>query len=220
MIYSTLTVSSDAESTNLTTRTRVKTMLAITSSDEDAYLDMVIPQASAAACNYIGVRAGDDGLCTLGKETVIETFRLTREEPGIPLSRWPVVSITTVVEDDDEDELESDEYEIDKPTGILRRLDGDENRLNWTSVKVTVTYIAGWVLPGDSGTRTLPYDIEDAVISLIKAARAARTRDPLIRSESVDGVGRTDYWVRGIGESGGIPPDVASKLDPYRNLNI
>ena len=95
-------------------------------------------------------------------------------------------------------------------------MDGDDHESIWTAWKVRVTYVAGWVLPGDSGTITLPEEIEEAAIELIKLARTARTRDPLVKSETVDGVGRQDFWVGGIGE-GSLPPNITMKIDAYRN---
>jgi hypothetical protein len=71
------------------------------------------------------------------------------------------------------------------------------------------------VLPGDPD-RTLPEDIERAVIMLVKIAWFARTRDPLIRSEDVSGITNTTYWVGGFGNGSTLPPDVECILYRYR----
>ena len=216
MITSTFTVTS-AATLYLTTRAAVKTALGITSTDEDAYIDTLLPRVTWAICNYLGVASAADGTRTIGRETLVETFRLTREEDRLRLSRWPVVSITSVVEDDDT--LASDEYEVDKATGLLRRMDGDDNVLTWVDDKVVVTYVAGWLLPGDA-SRNLPYDIEDAAIGLIKAARAARKRDPMVKEEDIPGVRRISYWVGSISDADGFPDDLAAKLAHYRDVVV
>lgn len=221
MITSKFTISTAASATDLTTLDTVKTALGITNNDDDAYFNLLIPQVSAQICTYLGVPRAQDGTVTLGQETVVETFRLTRDEEYLILSRWPVISISQILEDDADaaDALEADEYEFNGVTGELWRLDGNDNRIEWCAYKAQITYVAGWVLPGDSGTRTLPQEIEDAAISMISMARSARTRDPFVRSETVEGIGRTDYGFGGT-DKGDLPPAIAAKLDPFRNIQI
>lgn len=209
-----LAVSVAAATTGLTTVARVKAALSIGDTSEDTFLTEEIVRVSALICDYLGVVAADDGTRPLGRETLVETFRLPRCRPEIILSRAPVTSITSVVEDGET--LTASDYEIDKAPGLLRRLSDDE-RIEWPAVKIVVTYVAGWLLPGDASAN-MPAGIEAAAIELIKARRAARTRDPLVKSREVPGVLRTDYWVGAVGDGGVITTDLASMLDPYRNL--
>ncbi len=70
------------------------------------------------------------------------------------------------------------------------------------------------MLPGESG-RTLPHDVERAALTLAKGNCCARNRDPLIRSETVEGAGSTDYFAGTVSD---LPPEVEALLTPYRNL--
>ena len=210
---STLAVSVAASSTDLTTLQSAKDELGISGASEDTYLGTAIDRASAMICSYLGVAVADDGTCTLGRETLVETFRLPVELSEIMLARWPVTSITSVVEDGET--LAADEYEIDKRTGILRRLDGDDNVTLFSAAKIVVTYVAGYKLPGEVG-RNLPHDIEAAVLEVIKAHRSSRTRDPLIKAEETAGLGRIEYWVGSTSTSSAMPPEAQMRLDAYR----
>lgn len=211
-----LTVTTPAASTALTTLAAVKLDLEISDGSEDAYLMAVIDRASQAICTFLNVRDADDGSATLGRETLVETLRPPVNSEKIILSRYPVVSITSVVIDTTTT-LDADEYEIDGRTGFLIRLDGNDNQVCWEQCsKIAITYVAGWLLPNDAG-RNLPADIEDAAISMIKAARVARNRDPLAKRIEIPDVRTIDYWVGAVpGNTGGMSSDVQAKLDPYR----
>ena len=82
--------------------------------------------------------------------------------------RTPAASIPSVVEGDKTLVADTD-YVHDAALGKLMRLSGD-CEIWWCGPKVVATYDGVYVLPGDAGTRTLPYDVEDAVILLIGAA--------------------------------------------------
>jgi len=223
-----LTVTTAASSTRLTTLTTLKSELDLTSNGEDTYLANQIDAVSALVCTYLGVPSAADGSRTLGRETLVETIRLDRRSYGLPsrlyahvsglsiivLSRRPVVSIASVIEDGDV--VDPANYEVNGATGIVQRLDSDLPR-DWWASKTVITYTAGWLLPGDAG-RNLPFEIEDAVIKLIKAERFARKRDPALRAEDVSGIGRQEYQIGGALGGAAIPPDIAAQLDQYRNV--
>ena len=209
MITSILTVSSAAAQTALTTRERAKVALNINDSSLDDWLDLKIPAVTRDVVNHMGVAAASDGTRTIGRQTLVETFRLTRDEDVIQLSKWPVQSITSIVEDDDDDEVDEDDYELNGATGHITRLNADIPVL-WAAWKVTVTYIAGWLLPGEAGA-DLPEEIESAVWDLLKLERSAMNRDPRLKSEEIPGVWSGTYWVGGMP----LPPEVAAKLGTY-----
>lgn len=205
----------DGEVTDLTTLSAVRTQLKISGTGEDEYLQEQIKNVSAIICTYLNIATATDGSRTLARQTITETFR--KEGHGkLLLSRYPATSITSVVEDGVT--LDPSNYELDGSTGTLQRLNDDEPWV-WSCRKIVVTYVAGYVMPGEDD-RTLPKDIEDAAIGLIKTARSARTRDPSVKGEEIPGVLRTDYWVGSVGDVGHIPPDIASKLDQYRNVTF
>jgi hypothetical protein len=222
-------VSTPAATTALTTLANVKAELSITGTDEDAYLTAKIARVSAQICTYLKVPTAGDGTRTLGRETLVETIRRDRPlgyDPGwtgtyldrfgpadsgrtrLLLSRRPIVLVTSVVEDGTT--LDASAYEVDGAAGILTRLSSDMLAA-WAARKVVVTYVAGWKLPGDTGP-TMPGDIEDAAIRLIKTGRFARERDPGIKSETIPGPITTVYQ----DATSELPEDVTALLDPYR----
>lgn len=79
---------------------------------------------------------------------------------------------------------------------------------------ITVVYAGGWVTPAQSGTRTLPYDIEEACIQTVVGLYRGNGRDPEVASESLGA-----YSVSYRGQLGGVLPDkVLPLLAPYRRL--
>lgn len=214
-----LTVSAPATNRKLATAATLRTELGVSDSVlPDARADDLILRASKAAEKYCGR--------VFAKETLAEIFRpqswchVPAVQRGImQLARYPVVSVSSVVEDGTTLAAGTD-YETDTVAGQVFRLSGD-SRIGWSGGKVTVAYIAGYVLPGDGGTRTLPEDIEAAVLKLAAGLYFGAARDPLIKGESADGIGSVDYWVGGMpGAGGDLPPDVTALLDPYRRLVV
>lgn len=220
-----LVITSAADSTDLTTLETVKLELGITASDEDEYIASKIERVSSTVCTYLNVAAGTDGTRTLGRETLTETFQLSinrqvqssiNGRSELTLARYPVSSITSVTVSGTA--LDTADYGVDGATGILYRLNSDGVQCQWETGLIVVVYVAGWLLPGDTGSN-MPLDIEDATIGLIKLARAARERDPLVKSENFAGILSTTYWTPD-GDSSAIPPDIAYKLAPYRNISV
>ena len=65
-------------------------------------------------------------------------------------------------------------------------------------MKVIATYYAGYLLPGQNsnnfpGAKALPAHVEDAIGRMVATRYFERSRDPFVRSETVEGIGRTDY---------------------------
>jgi hypothetical protein len=193
-----------ASGRRLTTVAAVKSELDITDGADDAYLASLIDQASDAVagwCNRV-----------FAVETVAEHLTLRCPRAAILLSRWPLISLTSTTRNGEA--LEVVATEVDDTEGGLYRLDADGARTDWPSGTLILTYSAGYVLPGDSG-RTLPYDVERATLITVKGNYMARTRDPLIRSETVDGAGATSYFA---GTHSQLPTEAEALLTPYRNL--
>jgi len=204
-----LTIISPAESHRLTTLATIKSELRLTSGADDDFLSSLIDQASGAIRTWCGR--------SFALETVRETIHLKTASESVMLSRWPVVSIVAVTASDQA--LGPVTFEAEDESGFIYRTDSSGDRVGWPSGKVVLEYSAGYVLPGKPG-RTLPDDIERAVLTMIKGEWFARNRDPLIRSEDVNGVANTTYWVGGFGGDVLLPPDVQGLLTKHRQVLI
>lgn len=202
-----LTIVRPAESHRLTTLAAVKAELRLTGGADDEYLSGLVDQASAAVRTWCGR--------PFAAEAVREVLDAAPRMWGVTLARWPVVSIEAVTVAGlscNPSLFEADE------SGTLYRLDGVAQRVGWCSGRIVVDYTAGFVLPGKPG-RNLPEDIERATLTLVKAEFFARTRDPLIRSEDVNGAVSTAYQVGGFSGSS-LPPDVEGLLSRHRQVLI
>jgi len=193
---------------DLTVLATVKLELGITNTDNDDWLQLKIGQASdaiAKACNR-----------KFQQETVKDFFRVQWGERGaaLLLSRIPVTSIASVMESTTV--LDPTNYEFDENTGMLWRrfgnLHGEWIGWNWCLTDVVVQYTGGFEL-----LATVPFDLEQACVLLIKQSWFARTRDPLVKSVSIPGVASYDYLVGGSASAaGGFSPEVAQLIAPYR----
>lgn len=210
-----------ATNKKLTVLETVKGDLDIADADtsQDAYLNRLIDRASAAVCTYLNVPKANDGSVTILKEKLQQSFwrspwyRADRRS-DLVLARGPVTAVASIVVGDTT--IDPDDYEIDGADGIIKRLPFTFNSLfTWQpNAKTVVTFDAGWVL-ADDNTRTLPFDIEEQIIALIKSAKAAKLRDPLVKSIQTVDVDAVEYWVGAVGDDA-LPPDIAAKLDDYR----
>lgn len=209
MSIATVTVSPDA--TRLSTLDRVKSELGITSNDLDDLLGAKLDEATSDIEAHLGR--------TLARATLTQTFW------GDPwgaeyliLDRFPVASVTSVTVDDKL--VDASEYRLNTQTGQLFRLDSSGYPCVWTWCKsVIVVFPAGYIMPGESG-RDLPFALEAAALSLINSYWQSRGRDPLVKSEDVPGLGSVEYWVGSVGQSGELPPDVVSKISPFRRPQV
>lgn len=222
-----LIVTTAAESPDLTTLDYVRRRLRVTTEADDDELATLITEKSADAatwCNRV-----------LVQETVSETIRfrsveasfcdfdvVTERHPSwtappypIQLQRYPLASVTSVTVDGTA--LTASDYEHADDVAQLWRIDATGCRIGWSGLTVVVVYVAGYVT--DAGDpMTVPPDLQGAIVEMVKMDFAADTRDPAIKSETIDGIGSTDYWVGGIpGDSeDGLPPQIARRLRPYR----
>jgi hypothetical protein len=155
-------------------------------------------------------------------ETIQDQFFPRRDAPITPviqgvdplqLTRWPIVSIVSVVEwplsltpttlIGGTDFLEDDRY------GQLIRLDNFAFPKIWAAIPVTVQYKAGYA--------TLPSDVVDACIEFVKWRYFSRMRDPGLKSQNIPGVYEASYlWNTGPGGPDDIPAPIAEKVSRYR----
>lgn len=208
-----------AVSTRLTTAANARGDLGLpATAPTDTQLERWIDQASARAKTFCNGRI-------FGRATYRERFEITNRCLddlclGLLLDATPVVSIQEVKVDGLV--LSPATYEVDGR--LLYRLQDGDRRAFFGRV-VVVQYVAGWVLPSEVadyenppvGTEKLPADIERAVIQLVGGPAFGLGRDPMVKSDDVEGVGSRSFYVQGAGAS--LPhPEAEATLAQYRRL--
>jgi uncharacterized phiE125 gp8 family phage protein len=200
-----ITIVVPATSIDLTTLAAVKDELRLTSSADDAKIGGYIEQASRAIVSYCNR--------VFAREEVEETYRLCDMQHSLTLARFPVASVSALVENDEE--LATGDYEIEADIGTLRRLRDDEPS-RWYRGKIVVAYTAGFLLPGESG-RNLPHDIERAAIMLVAHYYSTDAQSHSLRRETIDGIGSTERFAP---SSSGLPIEVEALIERYRVVAI
>lgn len=202
------TVTSAAGSYDLTTLAVIKDELNITNGASDTKLQRYLTSASAAAaqfCNRV-----------FQAETITDEFWAQRDRwprliPGgmssLQLSRWPIVSVTSVTENGTV-LVDGTDFRADKANGQLIRMDINGYPRLWPVYPISVVYVGGF--------STIPADVEDAVIRMVRQRWSAKDRDPLAKQISIPGVLEQQFWVATGTDAGNMPPDVADILSNYR----
>jgi hypothetical protein len=140
------------------------------------------------------------------------------------LGTAPVISVTSLVLPDGTALAPTDYSVEDLATGALYRREGwpftgvdAGGVLRAEERSIVATYAGGWVTPAQTGTRTLPYDLEEACLLTVSAMYRRQGLDPAVASESLG-----DYSVTFAAPSssgGGLLPDaVVALLGTYRRL--
>ena len=199
-----------ADSYDLITLDEVKDDLNISSTADDAYLQRRITELSAVARQYMNR--------TLQVEAVRDQFWLQRDPypwqlPGgampLQLSRWPVIEVALLIENDIE-LVEGTDFVVDTEVGQLTRmLPADPYPTRWRTLPITIEYSAGY--------DPIPPDVSGAVSRAVKNQYMGRLRDPAIKSQSAAGIYAASYIQAGAGATAGVlTPDVYGVLDGYR----
>ncbi len=202
------TVVTPASSYALASLADVKTELGIADTSKDTLLTRYLNYASttiAQFCNraFVAETVKDE----IWPDREWYSFQVVGQVKDLQLSRWPVVSITEVLENG-ETLVSGTDYRADNDNGILIRLDTNGYPKPWLAWPLSVTYSAGFAI--------VPTDVQDATIRLVKARYLAQGRDPFLKSENIPGVRDVAYWVATGGDAGNMPPDVEDILENYR----
>ena len=177
---------------------RVAIGLAEDDASQDAALEPLIDQASAAIVGFIGQ--------PLARQTYRETVWSRLAADSLILSRFPVASITSV--EIDGAAIAADGYLVEAATGIVHRRSPTRCGPFWPAGETVVEYAAGYELPTG-----LPADIQRAAILMLRQAHLASDRDPLLRSEQTDGVASFSYFAAG---AAAVPLEAQALLCPYQ----
>lgn len=222
LLETTAAATDDATNRSLTTATKVKEALRITDSNSDTIIAALIPRATAlivAWCRLARDAAGSKP--TFARETLRATWHAEPtasrgSELYLPW-RVPVFSIDSVVEAGTTLTVSTDYLLLGSTPGVLRRISTD-TPIEWSTDKVVVTFKAGFSVSTSLATNIDPA-IEAACIEQVKGMLFAADRDPLIRSESFDGLGNVAYNAAGGDMLGAevLLPSVRDMLAPWRN---
>jgi hypothetical protein len=230
-----LTVLTPANSTSLTTFANFQARFSDVTSAQSALVGALINEASSRIATYCQRAAGAQAF---GKRQLQQTIRpaytsynlydplvpgvLYREPNPLVLDDLgPIITIDSLqVRDAGSGNMitlvQDTDYELD---GLrVFRLSNDM-RVFWTYRKIVISFTTGYVLPGDTGTPSLPGAIESACIDLVRLGLKAVNRDPNVSKETLFGVAQVDYIVPGSNNApamkGGLPADIAERLNPY-----
>lgn len=144
--------------------------------------------------------------------------------PRLLLNVTPIVSIASVTLDDGS--VVTDYVREDDVAGILYRRagwpntglsrgglpPGNDPAPGTQEPSITVVYAGGWVTPAQAGTRTLPYDIEEACIQTVVGLYRGNGRDQDVASE---GLGDYSVSYREPSVGGVLPEKVLPLLARY-----
>jgi gp6-like head-tail connector protein len=204
-----ITTVTPATSYDLVVLADVKEVLGITGEDNDDELAKYITRNSAAAANFCNRK--------IVQETILDEFWPARDpwpaatsgalEP-LQLTRWPIVSVTSVVENAVTLATDGTDYRIDNEKGCLIRMNSSGYPCRWPAYALAATYVAGYA--------TIPSDIQDAVIRMVCGRWYAKKRDPYLMSETIPGVREARWWIATGDDAGNMPPDVQDLLNNYR----
>lgn len=177
---------------------RVAIGLADDDASQDAALEPLIDQASAAIVAFIGQ--------PLARQTYRESAWSFRSLDSFILSHFPVASVVSVQIDGAT--IDAEGYRVDQATGIVHRRSPTRCGPWWPAGETVVEYTAGYELPDD-----LPADIQRAAILMVRQAHMGAGRDPLLRSEDTDGVASFSYFAAG---AAAVPLEAQALLSPYQ----
>ncbi|MCE0743339.1 hypothetical protein LWC05_05465 [Acetobacter sicerae] len=214
----TIPVGSPAAPALLASVDELRAALNLSQSDStDAQLSGLLQDASDMALRYIGRSILD---CAW-RDTI--TFESSEKRLSLVLGRWPVTAITALSING---HSLSDEgiasIPLDPASGLI--FPPDDAAPLWSGGRYVVNYQAGWTLDktdsaGVLVAGTLPAAIRRAVIIAAVALWHASGRDPLLKSESEQGVGSTS-WDTSASATGGMPQAAADILAAFRAVGV
>ncbi|MGV8123096.1 MAG: head-tail connector protein [Candidatus Xenobiia bacterium LiM19] len=208
---------------NLTTLSTLKGYLRIgvSENDDDAELQRLIRVASGQIEKYCGRK--------FDSAQHIETFTGNGRQL-LYLTHRPVASVTSVVVDDSTDAATN--YSITDEAALYRELGwvsglaaqsgivGDMPDPEHKGRNITVTYTAGYVLPGETG-RTFPYDLEEACLQLCEYHFNHSPRNRGVQSENIGGYSAQYITPSLVPENALVlPAHIRMLLEPYKEVVI
>ncbi len=151
--------------------------------------------------------------------TYSETFRSVYAD-RIVLSQRPVIPPVTSVTGNGNLLVLATDYEVDAKAGAIYRV-SNGYRWAWFADTLTVVYQAGYEM--------IPADVSDAVLTVLRTrwlvSQSVSGSAQILKSFSIEGVGREDYWTptSGSSSSSGLPVEfepVADTIAQYRKWDV
>jgi len=201
--------------------------------DNRAFIERAIIRCSRAAADYCN---RDFGIAKYSVTARLERgyrdghLSLGRVDP-IMIPYWPITSTVSVTETDINGVVttlvEGTDFEVDISTGSYYRLDANQIPRDWYSTTtVMIVLWSGYVFPdqaaGQNGIPAaaplIPAHLEDAIGRMVATRYFESRRDPYVKSETVEGIGSTNYITQGSRptDAGNLSPDVSDILDNFR----
>jgi hypothetical protein len=207
-----LTVTTPATDRLLLTLAEIQSATGVTGASYNTELASLNARVASTLARECCIPVSGVNPPTFRVETLTEVFRVVIGARYLPLSRWPVTSITSVVVDGST--LDAANYETDEAAGWLYRLASDELSY-WSATKITVVYVAGWA--------TVPDDLKLAASKLARMLWAedgpnART-DPNLKRQRIEGVGEREWWVPPPADEL-LSSEIKGLIGPYRHRAI
>ncbi len=208
MGYRLLTTINTAASGTLASLADAKAELSLTSGDQDAIVSRYLAASTAAIEQFCNRTFGVQGITDeFWPDRESHAYQVTPGISEIIVSQWPIVAVETVTENGDTLDDGTD-YRVDYRVGKVIRLNEQPYPTFWRAWPISIKYTGGYA--------TIPADVQDACIRLVKARYLAKDRDPFLRSESIPGVRDASWWIATGSDAGNMPPDVQDILENYR----
>ena len=176
-------------------------------------LQVASPAAASSATGwnvYIGTAANVETLQNSSPIAIGTAFT----EPTSGLIKGDALPDFVSVIEDGNALIEGIDFRVDFLLGQLTRLstgliDGQPGYTrHWPALPIAVSYGAGY--------ESIPVDVQDAVLRMVKSRWFSRQRDPSLRSENVVGAYEAQYWFATGTVTGNFTPDVLDLLNNYR----
>jgi hypothetical protein len=187
------------------TRDEAKGALGITGTESDAQIDALLASVTGAV---------EGAARRLFSQATVTAELHAGGDMALPLSRYPVASITTVTDKQTGRDLDATEYELHAASGQLYHLPWSSR---WDGELYASPFGAGgsgaaplprYAVTYLGGPTTAPADVKAAAFSILAAWLSGALGG--LTSEK-DG----DYTYKRAEGAGGIPPDAAATLSRY-----
>ncbi|KXV33076.1 hypothetical protein AD940_14105 [Gluconobacter thailandicus] len=210
-------VTAPAETTALVSLDSVKAYLGIAGDDQDQTLSGLISSASASCISYLQR--------PLALQEYRERIRVRGRMTAINLSSGPIATIRSMSVGG-RAVTALDELSVDRENARIEDVLPAAAACGFPhhGYDVEVIYVAGFLLPGMTDPEKsdadllplvvtpLPDDVAGGCLGTIQLLRCGQGRDPLLKTESVQGVGSTT-WQTMDPSVGALSPDAVAALD-------